>query len=77
MPPRWQLSAYTTAVPCTVCVSYALSAGRTVVPSDASSVAHTCPVSVAHPHTLDVTHAGPRSYAVAYACAFTRAIRDA
>lgn len=63
MPPRWQLSAYTTAVPCAVC--------------GAESVAHTCPVSVAHPHTLDVTHAGSRSYAVAYACAFTRAIRDA
>lgn len=51
------------ADPCPVCFS--------------ESQPHACPVSLAQPVTIAITHTNAGTFYCAFYCAFTRAIRDA
>lgn len=51
------------AVPCGICGT--------------ESEPHACGITLTRPGTLTIVESGDDTYAAAYACAFTRAIRDA
>lgn len=56
---------------------------RWFLPSDPCAICgselepHACGLTITRPGTLDITLTGSGAYAVAYPCAFSRAIRDA